>query len=263
MNKGLQIYQQPQIPAIQANNSYALALTSTRQMFELTHDEKYNLLMDCVTKATFIGGWHSKLDHEIELLIEMLIPEFDKRYKRMTQAEVSAAFDRGAKGQYGDTPGISVKGILRWIDCYYLDRERQSAKKQLEKSLEQPARPKMSRGEKRAFINSAYQKFLQDGFYKDYGNAVYDLADNERLIVFTNAEKRAFLERGRKIVFDNLQNYKNLQQKRDNEKKLDALIDNDNSAIFEAKRIALYEYFKILKSLSLTEVPFINDCPKL
>jgi hypothetical protein len=262
MNNGLQLYNNPSLPALLATNSYANALLTTKPMCELAQKEAKNHILDCIISATFIGGWNKKDDQDLVFMVNSIMPDIEKRFKMLTQAEVKSAFDNGAKGQYGETFGISPAACLKWLTAYYMDAERLKAKKEIEKLKAAPIVQKLSRGEKRQAIQIAYAKFKETGSYHDYGNHIYNSLDAERLIAFTGDQKREFLERGRKIIYDRLQCYKDLAQKRENDKKIEALMDDDTTPIIEGKRVALREYFLILSAAGFKEIIFQENCLK-
>src|SRR5260221_7615337 len=165
----IQLYQKSELAT--TSNNYILALISTKKIFELTYNEKWNLLLDCIGVATFIGGWNAKHSDDISLMITALMPDISGRFRVMTEGELKSAFENGAKGYYGETAGISVVGCIKWISCYQMDATRKTAKQELEKVINKELpRPKNTRGENRQFIAVAFSKFIETGFYQDYGN---------------------------------------------------------------------------------------------
>lgn len=238
------------------SNVYMQAIATGIKVKNLSVFEKQSLLSDCIAAAIFIGGWAPKQDMDVALMIQSLMPDLSKRLSGMTDLEVKAAFDSGAKGYYGETFGISVASAIKWLDAYYLDSKRMAAQKQLQQLIATPPRTPLTREEKRLFINDAFKKYCLHDTYIDYGNIVYDWLDHEGLITYTTAQKREFLEAGRKLIYDRLNNWKNLEEKRENDKKIADLMDNDNEPIAEGKRLALLDFFKYLKIAGAKKITF-------
>lgn len=247
-----------QIVAIIENNTYLKALATGTQLKNLSVFEKKSLLADCIAVAIFNGGWATKEDNDIVMLINSLMTEVCGRLSGMTDLEVKTAFDQGAKGAYGENHGISPAACLKWLDTYHQHSNRKQAQEQLAKLIQSPPRQPLTREEKQIFINDAFQKYCFHDAYKDYGNLVYNWLDEEGLITYTAAEKRDFLEAGRKLIYNRLNDYKSLDEKRQNDKKITELMDNDNEPIAEGKRLALLDFFKWLKLSGVKKITFKN-----
>lgn len=241
-------------------NPYVAALVLTKPMFELEVKDRKFHLANCIQIATFIAGWQEKHQDDIRTLVQLLMPEINGRLKQMTEAEVRAAFENGAKGYYGENKaGMCPATCIGWLDAYYLHRDRIEAKKmiQSEQVHEQPTpAAELQDTERRSTIQNAYSKFRDQGVYHDYGNLIYDLLDKEKLLPYSTPEKKEFLERARKSLHAKLQNASNLQQKRENDRKIADLMESDSSAIVEAKRIALLDYFTKAKQSGVTTILF-------
>lgn len=246
-----------------SENNYLKALINSRPMFELSAPDKKKYLLGCITAAIFIGGWNPKDDNDLFLMVNTLMPDINGKFRAMTEVEVRAAFENGSKGYYGENKGgMSVAACISWLNSYHQDVNRSHAKKQLAALNKKPDKFRPSRAQIQSLIQSSYAEFLETGVYNDHGNATYNMLDSERMINFTIAEKNSYVEKGRIIVFNRLQIYRDLKEKRENEKKLDELMESDTTAIIEAKKLALLDYFGSVKALGLVEISFVNTCLK-
>jgi hypothetical protein len=247
-------------------NQFLKALTSTSQLMALTNIEKKEFILDCITAATFIGGWNVKNDGDVHLIISSLIGDFNTRFKDLTKAEVKKAFESGAKGYYGESFGISVAGIIKWILAYIAESNRVELKKELLLQQAKAAGPDIRqfiwRGERRDRIQAAYDRFLSTGDFYDRGNLIYTWLDREQLINYAPEQKRDFIERARVVLFERLQNWRDQQEKKDNERKFAELIESDTTAIVEAKKLALIDTFKYFRQLGIKIIVFQNTCLK-
>lgn len=245
-----------------SDNLYTKALVNGTPMLQLHSVDRMNHVLACVQSAIFIGGWNKKDDEDLKATVRALMPDINGRFKLFTEKEVRLAFENGAKGYYGESFGVSVASCIHWLNAFQQDVNRVNAKKELEAAAKSAYRPPMSRGQRQAFINTAFQTYLDTGIYNDHGNAVYDMLDKERMINYTAAQKNAYVERGRVIVYNRLQVWRDLQEKKENEKKMAELIESDTTAIIEAKRLALMDYFGALKGIGAKKVCFVNTCLK-
>jgi hypothetical protein len=248
-----------------SQSSFTQALINGKPINQFPENEKLNLIMGNILNAVFTGGWATKADADIQLMAGSLLIDIDGRFQLMTDIEIREAFIAGAKGNYGENKGgLSVVACVGWLSSYCLDSSRAKAKKEIEakKQIEENNKmrpiPGLNDNDKKIAIQSAYDKYLKQGTYHDYGNLIYDLLDKSGMIPFTNAEKRAFLEKGRKVIYDRLQNWRDMQEKRENEKKLEELMESDKTAIIEAKRLALLDYFERLKKSGVEVIQLLK-----
>jgi hypothetical protein len=240
-------------------NPYVAALTLTKPMYELEVKDRKAHLLACIQTAIFIGGWQQKHINDLILIVQLLMPEINGRLKLMTEAEVRLAFENGAKGYYGENKGgLSIVACIGWLDAYYLDAKRLDAKKRVGTTQigDHLSVADLSNLERRSTIQTAYTKFLTHGSYHDYGNLIYNLLDKEGLLSYSTQEKKAFVELGRKSLYAKLQFANNLQERRDNDRKIEELMNSDVNAIVEAKRIALLDYFVKAKLQDVVKIVF-------
>ncbi|WP_295714767.1 hypothetical protein [Mucilaginibacter sp.] len=241
-------------------NPYVAALTLTRPMLELEIKDRKSHLLSCIQTAILIAGWKEQHINDLVANVYLLMPEINGRLKAMTEAEVRAAFENGAKGYYGENKaGMCAATCIKWLYSYYLDAKRIEAKKtiQAQQTQEQPVpAAELPNTERQALIQSAYGKYLETGSYHDYGNLIYNLLDKEGLLPYSTPEKKVFLESARKSLHAKLQFANNLQERRENDRKIADLMESDTNAITEAKRMSLLDYFTKTKHTGAKEIIF-------
>jgi len=212
-------------------------------------------------QAHIISGIKAPEDiKELNLTLDAVISELRENKCNIRVDELEKAILNGVNERYGDYFGLNAKYYIKFIYSYVVDPKRLDVlaidKKEPQTLLEAP---KIRREERLSFAQKAYQKYLADGRYEDYGNLIFDYLNTEKLITFTNKEKNEFVDQARFQISQKLMNATTLNEKRKNNIKLEMLMESDTSdVIILAKKITVEKYFEIINKLNYKEIPFDN-----
>jgi len=208
----------------------------------------YNEVLAHVVKSFNHVGFRLPEKKEMDLLINEVTTSIQTNYKTLRKEEISTAFAKGIRGEYGEFMGLSVVSFEKFIIGYLASDYRANLGKTLP-AAELPAPSKeLTRQDRIDFAKIAFEKFKQTGYYNDLGNIVYAFLDSEKLIPFTTPEKFEMLEEARKAEYARLQNPLSVHEARRFNIEIEGLINSNEKIIPQSKRIALNRYFKRLQT---------------
>lgn len=247
------------------NNLVKQALQATKINQALPH-EIGGAISAAVDKAIFYLGLKTE-DSDRDLIKLNVIADVKRHFPLLTVDELAIAIDNGVHGKYGNVVGLSPKDVYNWINAYSISNERRENQERLLKEQAEKSEPTEEEKEKVRWDNliNAWELFKQNGYFKDFGNSIYNYLDKKGKIKFTVEQKEDF----KRIALINLKNEYNPIQHIGNFVKvsevktiLNEIESDDKNArvIAEAKKTALNHFFKELADMEMeiTDL-FLNE----
>jgi hypothetical protein len=210
--------------------------------YRTVHNEVLTQIMKSVTHL----NWSVPDQNTLAVLVTEVSKAIVEKYKTLRKEEISTAFAKGIRGEYGEFMGLSVITFEKFIISYLASDYRSELGKTVPKAEIPGPSKEVTRQDKINWAQKAFKEFQQSGFYNDLGNIVYIFLDSEKLIPFTTKEKFEILEEARRQEYARLQNPATPHEARKFNKLIEALIDSNDAILPLSRRIALNKYFRIL-----------------
>lgn len=247
------------------NNLVKQALQATKINQALPH-EIGGVISGAIDKAIFYLGL--KTDETDRDLIKLnVIADVKRHFPLLTVDELAIAIDNGVHGKYGTVVGLSPKDVYNWINAYSISNERRENQERLQKELAESNEPTEEEKEQIRWDNliNAWDMYKQNGYFKDFGNSIYNYLDKKGKIKFTVEQKEDF----KRIALINLKNefnpikyIGNFVMVNDVKRILNEIESDDKNArvIAEAKKVALNQLFSELAEMEMSiEDLFITE----
>lgn len=221
---------------------------------KLQKEEIQNSLLKIIENTYLTIGWtYDGKNGAIQAI--KCSEDLKKHFGSLTMEEVSIAFERGVRKEYGEFVGLSAATYYVWLKEYFTSSVRmETKKKQAQYIMDQTKEKELSQEEKDEILKQgvfdAFQIFKKNGQYDDIGNPVYNYLDRLKRIPFTHDEKQAFMEQAKERIKQDLENRKtassDIYQRRSLVIQIGMVGTYQDQIISEAKKIALLEYFRDL-----------------
>jgi hypothetical protein len=154
---------------VKQNHQIALAGTSQEGIkvrFEIPETLKADLF-DEVLRGYKITQTKlpENFNEEIQVTVEMVVPEILEKFGMLTLPEVKQAFKDGFFGEYGTFYGITPLTLTGFLKSYLMSEKRKNIVRESKKenqALPEPT-PEVTKDEKLIMWNEAKSKFLKTG----------------------------------------------------------------------------------------------------
>lgn len=209
----------------------------------------------------------------IEELVKLTVRDIFLDFGHNTLSEISIAYRKGVRGEYGEFMGMSVRTFYNWIKCFNEETKPEAFRNlaMLKAKYDVPKEP--TREEKIKLHKEWLDNFV-DIFRKyklgkiteptDFGNVFYHYCIEHGIAFFTSKERIALYEKA-KVAIKNKYNRANASSEIERQKfsELFKMIDHDNISnslnneiISHAKLLAIPIIFDRLieKNLELEEM---------
>lgn len=246
-------------------------LPAERKMIEAALQPKINTIPAEDAQVSFVAliatsytraGFKMPDESTVALYAEELHLELVNRYPCVTIPEVREALKAGVYGDAGEFTGLNPKTFIQFVRHYLFTDQRKGAVQQFEStrlriSHQLTLSPEQKEADNKAFANFQFELFLSGQLIVDFTPVdLYEFLYNEGYMPLTLDEKRKINERA-KGYFNRLKTSPKLKG---NAKSIGDLV----STVYEdatadtvkniAKRIAVLDFFEVLKSQGKTTV---------
>lgn len=167
---------------------------------DMNDADLFDFLKGEIGKAFAVSGYTCPAGREGELFINEVIRDIRQICKSfaLRRDEISIAFSRGVRKEYGDFVGLPIVRFFEFLKSYCAnnDRMRALAERHKQEPKTEPTEQEKFDIEKRLALKAFND--LKDG--KDISliaRSVYDFLDRLKLIEFSAGEKKAFFEQAR------------------------------------------------------------------
>lgn len=238
------------------NNLVKQALQATKINQALPH-EIGGAISGAIDKAIFYLGL--KTDEADRDLIKLnVISDVKRHFPLLTIDELAIAIDNGVHGKYGAVVGLSPKDVYNWINAYSISNERRENQERLQKEQAEKNEPTEEEKERLRWDNliNAWCMYKQNGYFKDFGNSIYNYLDKKSKIKFTVGQKEDFKRIALinvKNEFNPIKHIGNFVMVNDVKRILNEIESDDKNArvIAEAKKVALNQFFSELAEMGM------------
>lgn len=238
---------------------------------EMRQEEVLNPVIALIGKIFLVAGQVPKsesdkaaLKKDIQFIASELSRDIATRYSELTLEEISIAFDKGVRNDFGDYFGLNVRTFNNWITAYRDSPERLRAiEDQLrKKAIPSPTQPttadlKRMRDETIIFGFNSYKR---RGSFVGNPTQLYKYLEELELIKLSKSEKNDLISQASKFLEDE---YKTISKKDISSTVRKALIEtlhpnnrSQEKIVFKAKAIAIEAFYKniVEKDLDIKEL---------
>ena len=220
------------------------------QEYKIVHNETLTQIMKSVTHL----NWSVPDQNTLTILVSELSKAIIEKYKTLRIAEISTAFAKGIRGEYGDFMGLSVVTFEKFIKLYLASDYRADLGKSIPKvEATEPAKEPTREERFDLFVFNALNAFNGYQASKDIslvGSSIYLFLRRLNLFAYSEQEQEEFISQAQKEVIAHLQMKKNtvLDKNLRNqiERQLSAPETLEQTIILQAQRLGLYAYFQTL-----------------
>lgn len=211
-------------------------LAMQKKVSEIEDNELLKNSTQIILKANFNAGLKEIPDIELKMIVKEFANDLVRFYKKNSIEEIREAVDLGSKGMFGDVYGVNPKAWNEWIKSFNTQENRKKALFAATQ-IKQP-KPDISDEEKNKIIEQSIiecmERYKLKGEIIDSGSAIYlylekigkiNLSVEEKQKIFNQAKER--YKEANKFKFDEL-----------------VKLNESSTLIFEARKIALENYFK-------------------
>lgn len=258
INQQITILQKAQIAVVPMANNEFEGLQGTRASKAPEVDLR-NTIKVAVIKA-HIGLKRSFEKLEIRFVIDQLKDEILRLWPGIRLEEIQLAIHRGAMGNNGKVYALSLAFFVECIRTYMnSDKRLEAGKRLLSKSstvlLTETTKPTEAEIQKKALeiIMSAFEFYKENGFYRDYGNYVFNSLAKYGVINLSEQDKIAIWKEARYAVSNNFINptETSIDKRYENMRNYQDVKNNPEHPLIyvEAKKMALNFFFADLRKM--------------
>lgn len=192
-----------QIPQIKPDfNPYFLALKDKR-LTEMSEKDAKMHLAKVVTRSLNDLS-HKMTEDDYKTFCNAAYQEVRLIFPQCTAAEFQMLCFNGIRGEYGDTIGISIVNLHKWIKGFLNSEQRQKAKKEMAalQQVEEQVDEEKVRADYIATIRKQFDHYKKTGTLNlTFPGVLYDELESQGLIQLTvEAKKVLFAQAKEKII---------------------------------------------------------------
>jgi hypothetical protein len=211
-------------------------LSMQKKVFEIEDNEILKNSTKIIVKANFNAGLKEVPDIELKMIVKEFANDLQRFYKKNSMEEIREAMDLGSKGMFGEVYGVNPKSWNEWIKSF-LSQENRKKALFAATQLKEP-KPDLPDEEKNKIIEQSIiecmERYKAKGEIIDSGSVIYLHLEKVGKINLSIEEKQKIFNQA-KEWFVNANKFKLEDLRKLNE---------SSTLIFEARKIALENYFK-------------------
>lgn len=209
-----------------------------------------------INRTIFESGFNSEKINIPELIV-LVVQDIFSDFSHLTVSEISTAFRKGIRGDYGDFYGISVRSFYVWLKAYH---ERLQEALEALTRINKPENDIVSDEKKKIYHKEWLKSHIADfERYKsgeeidiyDYGHVLYNYCKKHGIGYLTEKEKDDLFDKGKDIILKNHSNEmaKSSVQLMEFRDVVSSIVSGEintsvrNKIIAEAKRLAIIKIY--------------------
>jgi hypothetical protein len=209
-----------------------------------------------INRTIFESGFNAEKINIPELIV-LVVQDIFSDFSHLTVSEISTAFRKGIRGDYGEFYGISVRSFYVWLKGY---QERLQEALEALTRINKPENDIVSDEKKKLYHKEWLKSHIADfESYKsgeeivihDYGHVLYNYCKKHGIGYLSEQEKDDLFDRGKDLVLKNhsKEMAKSSVQLMEFRDVVSAIVSGDinttirNKIIAEAKRLAIMKIY--------------------
>ncbi len=246
-------------PVLSKEENVLISAYSGTKVRVLSKKELASAINDSITKIYNYCRYSIPVDSDMKIMVDDMVKDISTYFSQVTIDEINLAFNKGARGEYGEFAGISNAVMFAWLQKYVSSAQRQLAiKKQAEYLNPKPI--ELTSQEKKKIIHDGcllmFSEFKDKKFVLDIGNATYNYLDSIGIFQWAKGRKFEFLRQAQSQLIEEHKNVKDSMKdkikRRDIQDALEGIKNTQSTEVVSrAKRIALNTYFSDLTEMGI------------
>ena len=125
-------------------------------------DHLKKTVMDAVVKAYKLAGYNVPPARDLAEIVTLTCENLRKYFRNNLTDDITAAFEKGALGDYGDYNGLSVARFHQWMRAFNGSGTNQQPREDEAPAAPEPPRDRVKDGH--AMVNNAYEEWMRRGY---------------------------------------------------------------------------------------------------